>query len=270
MANLTPVDDLERDLAALAGRTAWPPTPDLTDGTIRRIAGPRPRRTRFPVPFRTRRLALTAAAITLLLLTSLALFPSAREALAGFLGVPGIHVEIGEETVPPSASALGPDLLLGEPVSLAEAATRVAFVIQVPNQVGLGPPDEVYVRAVAAGPMVSLLWQAQPELPEAAETGVGALLMEFQGNEASGSLIKRVAIGGEPEPVQIHEAHGFWISGASILVIAPDPSVGFIASEGRPSANVLIWQRDGITFRLETALPRDRALRLAESIGPPD
>lgn len=93
--------------------------------------------------------------------------------------------------------------------------------------------------------------------------------MEFQANEASGPLIKRVAVGGEPEPVQIHEAPGFWISGTSMLVIAPDPSVGFMDSEGRPSANVLIWQRDGITFRLETALARDEALRLAESIRPP-
>lgn len=269
MANLMPVDDLERDLAALAERIAWPPSRDLTDGTIRRIAGSRRRPTRFPVPFRTRRLALTATAIALLLLIGLVLFPGAREALAGFLGVPGIHLELGEETVRPPAPTLGPDLLLGEPVALAESATRVGFVIQVPDQAGLGPPDEVYVREVAAGPMASLLWRAQPGLPEAAETGVGALLMEFQGNESSGSLIKRVAIGGEPEPVQIHEATGFWIGGASMLVVAPDPSVGVAESEGRPSANVLIWQRDGITFRLETALSRDEAVRLAESIGPP-
>ncbi|HEV2108376.1 MAG TPA: hypothetical protein VGR16_08945, partial [Thermomicrobiales bacterium] len=103
MANLTPVDDLERDLAALAKRIAWPPTRDLAEGTIRRIAGSQPRRTRLPVPLGTRRLALTAAAIALLLLIGLVLFPGAREALAGFLGVPGIHIEIGEETVRPPA-----------------------------------------------------------------------------------------------------------------------------------------------------------------------
>jgi hypothetical protein len=30
--------------------------------------------------------------------------------------------------------------------------------------------------------------------------------------------------------------------------------------------NVLIWTEDGITFRLETSLPRQAAIELAESI----
>lgn len=264
MPKQPPMHDIELDLSDLGHRIAWPPAPRLAERVQAEI--PTIRRRRFPRRTGSSGFTLAAAAVALVLVATLALLPSTRDAVASLLGVPGIRIEFGTHS--DEVPAAGSELLLGKPVSLGEAAELVAFDIQVPQAATLGAPDEIYVREVVAGPMVSLLWHARSGLPAAAETGVGALLMEFQTEDHPGSLIKRLAAGGEPELVQIGDASGFWISDASVLMIAQDPSVGFRPAESRPSANVLVWQRDGVTFRLETALSHDAAIRLAESLEP--
>ena len=35
---------------------------------------------------------------------------------------------------------------------------------------------------------------------------------------------------------------------------------------GRASGAVLLWHREGVTYRLESALPRDAAIGLAETV----
>lgn len=265
--------DLERALADLGANLAYPPTPDLAATVRARLATePAPRR-----PFRliawprtapAPRRALLAAAMVLLFVTAalLAVIPDARSTVAEWFGLDGVRIVVVDETPTPAASPVGTNLLLGERVTLAEARARVAFDLVLLDPSTVGEPDEVYVREVASGMMVSLLYRPRPGLPEAAETGVGALLMQFAGGERTEVLAKKVASDTVPLTVRVDGAPGFWIYGSSALVIDPDPSIGFAVEPGRPSANVLFWQRDGVTYRLETDLLRADAIRLAETV----
>ncbi len=198
----------------------------------------------------------------------LALVPGVRTAVADQLGVRGIRIVFVDDVTPtPAASPVGPNLLLGQRLTLAEARQRVSYAIHVPAT--LGEPDEVYVREVAGGTMVSLLYHPRPGLPEAAETGVGALLMQFEAREETEVLLKKASFDAPSVPVQINGEAGYWVIGPSSLVIDPDPSLGFDDQPGRPSANVLLWEQDGLTFRLESALSRSEALAVAETVRGP-
>jgi hypothetical protein len=117
--------------------------------------------------------------------------------------------------------------------------------------------------------MVTLLYRPRPGLPEAEETGVGALLMQFPATSDIDQIVKRVTMGtGSVISVMIDGADGFWVMGSSELVISQDPSAGF-APVSRPSADVLIWEQDGMAYRLEVNLLMSDAIAIAESLQPP-
>lgn len=263
--------DLERALLELAPQVAFPPTPDLSSSIRAHIAAhPAPRRVgwQWPALLQPRRLAIAFLALLVILGAAVTLSPGLRTSIAKRLGVHGIEIIFVDETPTPQASpAAGATLLLGDPMTLAEAQSRTDYVIQVPTE--LGPPDEVYVRQVSAGPMVTLLYRAREGLPAATETGVGALLMQFPISSEAGDIAKRVSLGmGSVSEVRISDTFGYWITGASELVIDQDPSTSFVDSVSRPSADVLIWEQDGLTFRLELNGVRSDAIRIAESMQP--
>ena len=68
-----------------------------------------------------------------------------------------------------------------------------------------------------------------------------------------------------PSAVNVNGVEGFWIEG--------HPHA-FFYSEGRTTkpeefrlvGNTLLWERDGITFRVESGLDQQTAIRIAESI----
>ena len=263
-----PYPDLERTLADLAPRIAFPPTPDLTSRIRAEItAQPVPPRRgwQFPALLQPRRLAVAVLAVLILAAGALVASPGLRTTVAEWIGVDGIEIIFVDQTPTPMASPVGTTLLLGESMTLDEAQSRVDYVILIPAD--LGPPDEIYLRQLDSGPMVSLLYQPRDGLPEAKETGVGALLMQFPASSEAADIAKRVSGGmGFVSEVAIDGAAAYWITGQSELVIDQDPSIGFADSIGRSSANVLIWQHDGMTYRLETNLERAEAIRLAESL----
>lgn len=267
MSELTGFADLEQALTELAPRVAYPPTPDLA-ATIRAqiAAEPAPLRPgwSWPALLRPRRLAVAFLVLLIIAVGAVAISPELRTAVAKRLGIHGIEIIFVDETPTPAASPVGTTLLLGEPMTLEEAQSRVGYVIQVPAE--LGPPDEVYLRQLSAGPMVTLLYRPRPGLPEAEETGVGALLMQFPATSDIDQIVKRVTMGtGSVISVMIDGADGFWVMGSSELVISQDPSAGF-APVSRPSADVLIWEQNGMAYRLEVNLLMSDAIRIAESL----
>jgi hypothetical protein len=262
--------NLEHALSELAPQIAFPPTPDLA-GTIRsRIAAhPAPPRPgwQWPALLQPRRMAIAFLAILVVFGAVLAVSPGLRTSIAKRLGVHGIEIIFVDETSTPQASPVGTTLLLGESMALSEAQSRVDYVIQIPAE--LGPPDEVYLRQLASGPMVSLLYRPRPDLPEARETGVGALLMQFPAESDTGDIAKRVSLGtGYVTQVDVGGNPGYWVSGQTELVIDQDPSAGWQEIGGRPSADVLIWAQGGMTYRFEADVSMVDAIRIAESLQP--
>lgn len=262
--------ELERQLAELRPHVAFPPTPALASSVRTRIATQpeRPGTTvRLGSPWTPRRLVTAFFAVIIAGAALVAAIPDLRAAVADRLGLDGIRIEFTDEAPTPIASPVGITLLLGEQVSLADAQTQAPYAIQLPADLGL--PDEIYLRQLSAGPMVSLLYRPRPGLPEAAETGVGAILMQFPADAHPADLSKRITMGmGSVVEVDVGGTDGYWITGFSEFVIAEDPSASFEDVLRRPSANVLIWQSGDVTYRLETDLTRPDAVSLAESLDP--
>ena len=170
-----------------------------------------------------------------------------------------------------SAAPLGANLLLGERMTLEEAQARVSFPILVPDPARLGSPDEIYLRHRADGDMVSFVYYPRPGLPAVAETGVGLLLVQFEAPEGAFFMEKGVAPSNEARLVDVNGDDALWLGGAHYLLIAPDPSLeGDLGQRTtRTANNVLLWDEDGVTYRLESELSMAQAIALAEGLAPP-
>lgn len=260
-------DALDAALRDLRGRVVFPPTPDLAGPVGARIASGRPApRRRFALvadhPFRW-----AAAALLLLAALTLVASSSVRHAAADALGVAGIRIERVRDEPTPLPSPAGATIGLGARTTLAASASGAGFALAVPDPAVYGAPDDVYLRPLSTGgTMVTLVYAPDDRFPEAAETGVGALLMQFPTVDDEAMLIKRVMGDGRVQGVAFDGANGFWVTGTSELVILDDPAGPVCCA--RQSANVLIWQRDGITYRLESALTLDEAMAVARSMAP--
>lgn len=279
-------DELERALSDLGPRVTFPPTPDLAvavrSATTRSPSVSRGDVRRFPV----RRLLAAAAIVVLALVMGLVLSKGFRSTVADFLGVRGVRIVIERETPAPpaavrgtpaaspvapprAATPVGTGLLLGRRVTLAEAQAAVPYTIHVPTLGSLGEPDEVYLRTLPDGNrMVSFIYLPAPGLPETAQTGVGALLMEFEARDDIGYIVKGLAFDTSVVDVDVHGRTGLWIAGTHQMMLLTDPSAG-CCGPTRPAGNVLLWEQDGLTFRLESSLGEKAAVAIAESVAVP-
>ena len=70
--------------------------------------------------------------------------------------------------------------------------------------------------------------------------------------------------------VGVNGAEGYWAEGLTQLTILADPSAGWDGSTTRPSANMLIWQENGVAYRMESALSMQEALEITRSMQPVD
>jgi hypothetical protein len=299
-------DEMERALRELGRRLALPPTPDLAvavrSATAQPSAVTRREVRRFPV----RRVLAAAAIVVMALVAGLVLSGGFRSTVADFFGVRGVRIVIERETPTATATAnpaptpnrgpegtppnvgggeppaspvasprvegtpVGTGLLLGRRVTLAEARAAVPYQIHVPTLGSLGEPDEIYLRTLPDGnQMVSFIYLPAPGLPETLETGVGVLLMQFEARDNIDYLAKSMAIDTPWSIIEINDHRSLWIEGAHQLTLLPDPSSGCCGGNTRPAGNVLLWEQDGLTFRLESSLNEDDAVAIAESVTVP-
>jgi hypothetical protein len=243
------MSDLEQRLALLRDEVAWPPTPDLATAVAARIgAEPRHRaRPRLLPALRPATVALAALVAALAVAVTLAAAPGVRARIERWLGIGAVRVE-RVQRLPQTGPAS--DLGLGTRTTLAGA--RRAARVRVATIGALGAPDAVYVDRASGG--ASLVYLARPGLP-AATNRVGALLTILPGGDIA--LVKKLlGAGTNVEGVDVDGAFGVFLSGEPHVVTPPN----------RLAGNTLLWVRGGTTYRLETALGRDAALRLARSV----
>jgi hypothetical protein len=247
---------LEDILDALGGSLAFPPEPNLVPAVRARIQGP------IAVPkLRQRtwlRLAVAALALTIVASGVLVFSPTARYAVAGWLGVPGIHIGTTSGRGP---TALGRKLDLGPRTTLSRASSHLGARVRLPSGAGLGRPDAVY--ADPANPIVWLAYRPSSALPAVAGYDVGLLVTEIRSAAIYGAFYKKLlGSGANVRNVSVNGAPGFWLHGQPHTIEYRFP-LGIRQEKGRISGNSLIWVSGGITYRLELA----EGLRLAQSIA---
>lgn len=277
--------DFETRLHDIARGMAYPRTPDVAGSVnvrLRHLDTGSERRTVSTAPAARPRLFPRALAwsltLVLILFLSLMLIPPARAAIIEFIQIgivrifprptetliDGIQTTAPETPAPATATPylsfypLLTDLnrIAGER-SLDQAQSMVAshYPILLPSYPpDLGEPDHVFVQD-AEGSMTILVW-LDPIDP------VKVLLSLHFVPEGSWAIHKA-------EPVTIQETT---VNGQrAVWAVGPYPlrlSDGDLDFTRLIDGYVLIWAVEDLTYRLETALPLEEAVRIAESLQP--
>jgi hypothetical protein len=247
-------DRLDQDLLDLGATLRWSQTPDLADAILHPSVMPQPLH-----PERSWRRWLVAAALLILLAAGiLAASSTARETVADVLGIDGLRIEFGKPDTTPV-----PIPVLGTPTSLQDFQRWLPFPPMQPA--ALGTPDAVYLRILETGQFIGIsAWQPDDLLPEATETGTGAVLMQFETPSDAVYILKSLDLReATVTETNVDGNAAWWVEGTSSLAISGDTGL-----DSRPSANVLIWQAGNIGFRFESALSMDEAIVIAETLEP--
>jgi len=266
-------DELGTVLRGLAPTVAWPDPriapdgPDLATRVRARLVATPPVRRGSTWRLRP---ALVLAIVALLVLAAVA------GAVA--FGVPGIRLIFGDPGASPppaiaspvapptgraSAPPAGSSIDLGAQVDPATLADRVDFPVLFPSDPALGPPDAAYV---SRRDEVALVWAPSDDLPPTVEPDIGLLIMQFRGSVTPEPIGKMISSGTVVEPVQVGEASGYWITGDPHVFFYMSPDGEYVEEGRRWVGDALIWQRGAQTYRIETSLGRDEAIRIAESL----
>jgi hypothetical protein len=225
--------DLARELSSLAEHVDWPATPEL-----RLALEPRARR-------RSRRPLYAALAFAAILVLAAAFaVPESRGAILRFLHLGGVTIE-RVDTLPP-ADSRPLEAGIGRPVTLAVAKRFFRGVLLMPE---VSPRPQLHIQYDSVVSMV-FEYHGQPVL--LTEFGSGNyFLKKLAGGGTS------VIDGGMPGSVI-----SLWISGST-------HDVYFAGASARLAGNVLVWEREGITYRIESrSLSREDAVALARSLAP--
>jgi anti-sigma factor RsiW len=259
--------ELERVLIDLGAQLDYPPVPALAlqvRNRLERELAPPPVRDVLR-PYRPFRRSLALALVGLFLVAG-----AATAALFTLRGV-DIRIRPTPPTAPPTPTrpAGSPDigrlLSLGDRVTLSEARRTLPFAIRLPSLAELASPDEVYIDDEPSGGRVTAVYAARPGLPKASTTGVGLLITQFRARVDEEFVVKEAGPGTRVEQLSVGGAAGFWVEGDPHTVLYIDENGNNFPDSLRLAGNTLLWERDGVTFRLEADISRAQALRIATS-----
>lgn len=256
----------EKQLVSIAKGMKYPRTPNLAGrvmGRLRPSASPQ---------LVSRRFVWSLTAI-LILFASLMLIPPARAAILEFIEIGIVRIFRAEPTpvtppqqefpstmVPVTATPLSAPLIpilerLAGEMSLDEAQQLVKYPILLPSYPpDLGPPDRVFVQD-ADGNMTILIW-VNPEEPT-------QVLMSLHLIPPGSWAVDKM------EPVRVQETTVN--DQRAIWAVGPYPvrfSNGNLDFVRLINGHVLIWTAGEMTYRLETELTMEEAVKAAESLEP--
>ncbi len=247
-------DELSALLEAVAVETDFPATPDLRLAVRARIAAPPSLRERsfFARP------AVGVAGILAALVAMVSVSLPARQAVADRLGLDGIRIEFDE--IDPQGLD-GPGLFmasLGRRVTDAQAQEAVGFELRGPD--GAVGSIAIYLDpTIGDGGMVSTVFRS-------VEGQRLRLISEFRAS-VEGNYLKKIAGGGtDISVVAVGGSEGYWISGSPHAFGYVDGN-GFHEETVRLAGDVLLWDSDGITYRVEGADSLGEALEIARKMG---
>jgi hypothetical protein len=259
---------LEARLGRAGRHLAYPPTPDVGAKLRGRLRDDHAvRRARSATP--GLRWAVTAITTVSLFFGSLAV-PEVRAFWDGILRRVGV-VEVVLMAPTPVTSAGTPSptpftskISMAGEMTMAEARATLPYQLKVPSYTaGHGEPDRVFVQDIG-GPASILLWSGEsPE--DAPELVLFALTSRSMGR-------KHVHDSDMLAEAQVGAAWGLWIRGPHLVEFGggTEPHEFFRRLETRRlvGGNTLLWAGgdDGLTYRLETRLPLEEAVKIAESL----
>ena len=209
---------------------------------------------------RTRRRVTVFAAVAATIALLVLVIPPARHAVADLFGIGGERIT-RTSSLP---SNLGTRFDLGRSIDVDDARRDAPAPIATPNRIGA--PEAAFTGRPAGG--TSFVWEPSVQLPPVFDSDIGLLLTEFPGTLDRHLVEKVVPPGTTIEPVTVDGAAGYWLGDGVHEFFYLDAKGNPQPDTARLAANTLLWERDGVTYRLESALDRDAALVLARQLTP--
>ena len=269
-----PADDdmyLDRPIKEYARSFAYPATPDIAGAVRQRLSGEHASVTGRQAPGKPR-LAWMAAALVVLALGASLLTPDVQAFVRSLLRIGAIEVVVatptpvtnpaGTSTASASPQTLPALLegLVGE-TSFDIARSQMQFPIKLPTYPPeLGEPDLVYMQ----DPRSSLvtLW-LDPQAP-------GKVQMSLMQTIETGLAEKMVSRPEVVERTTVKGQEAAWVRGPHYLLFQNPEVQKDLGFEFREvvlvEGNVLLWTEGIVTYRLETTLSKEEALKIAESL----
>jgi hypothetical protein len=264
---------LETAVQQTARHFTYPPTPDIAAAVRGRLRPPM----RRPNP-----VWRAAAAVIVALLVLVLAVPQTRALVLEVLRVGVVRIFMIEPTITPTPAlsptaptptgrptrtpqpTVTPDYLVLDSVfdlsgetTLADAALQFGQPILLPAYPArLGAPDRVYAQDMD-GIIVTLVW-TQPDDPTEA-----LLVLQILDAETLG--IKYYPWGASnQEATWVNNHPAVWLTAVHEIFYYSRRS----AFSRLINKNVLIWEQDGITYRLETDQSMEQAIPIAQSLRP--
>jgi hypothetical protein len=287
-----PSDRWEEEMQEAMKAFPYPPTPDLAGQVRQRLTVENQPKLRS-----NRRMSWAMAAVlTLIILGSLFAVPQVRAAVVEVLRIGAVRIFLIEPTSTPTTTATTtstpeptvtsnqnaalPSTVTTEPTAtrtprsfptprpsptplysildltgettLAEAKAKVDFTVRLPTYpADLGEPDRVFLQNMN-GAVLVLVWLA-PDQPDQVWLSLDQLESNVMAMKMAPEIVETITINGQP---------AYWVEGAHLLVLR-NGNYDLVRAVG---SNVLIWEEDGITYRLETNLSKVEGARIAESL----
>lgn len=263
----------EERLREQARAFPYPPTPDAAGAVRRHLAEEAAQRSRRR--WSSHRL-VWAGALLAIILVSLLSVPEVRARIGALLRIgaveivlatptPGITATVPAPTTTATSEAPTPRptlrasvLNLAGETSLPAAQNQVPFPIRLPTYPpNLGPPDNVFVQDLG-GPAVIFVW-LEPGSEDRVRLSLHALTSDVFAEKTLHEVtrLQETTVNGQPAA---------WVRGPHILQFYNRSGYPDYDARRLVDGNVLIWTEGEITYRLETDLPLEEAVRIAESL----
>lgn len=257
----------EEQLRQWSREFPYPATPDIAGAVHQRLKAK-------PSPSFFHRTRLAWVAIVILVFVAMMAVPSVRAQVLEFLQIGAIRIFLSESTpmvtpdtspeetgsqlimtaTPISQPAVYPSIadLAGE-TTLDEAQNELDFPIQLPTYPSdLGNPDRIFLQDFE-GPAVLLVW-LEPDQPEQIRMNLLILGPDVFAQKGAPTLIAETSVNGQ-RAIWTEGPHFLYLGGSMYQTVT-------LVVEG----NILVWEQDGLTYRLETDLPLEEAVKVAESL----
>ena len=244
-------DNLERSILQTAQSFTYPPTPNLATSFF-------PAR---PIP-RSRTWAYALVALMVALAALLAV-PEVRARLLELLQIGAVQIEVAPTVSVESEGAtdlpfesleqlIAVSNLSGE-TSLQDARANVDFPVPLPTYpASLGSPDHVYLQSIEPTRNFVILVWLDPENSDAVELAIYVIGTGVSITKGPVEELQTTSVNGNPAA---------YIRGAHYLQVDRSPDYGVLIQ-----APALIWEAEGITYRIEADLPLEELVRIAESL----
>lgn len=241
------------------------PTPNLRAGVVARLAEPR-----SPVRSRQRLALAIAAAAAIALVLTLAIEP-ARSGVAEFFGlIEGYEIEIVDapSTPVPRATALPRSTAASTSTSTATPAATPEPTQPTAVEVIAERATFAEAEAFIGAPLVVLDGRGEPEVFVTTSSGAAFAILRYTDLDLWQTTQTLVYFGkvGPPgtviETPLVNGSAGYWVEGPRTIRFSPEEDAAGL----EVLRNSLIWRSEERLYRIETDLPFEQALAIAEQL----